>query len=406
MPEPLDTFLRVRARLNKVREESGWIFAHAEIGTREDTLRTDLHVLREAGVVAEILQNGVLVFPDNLQAGDADLKVDTGLLTDFFETYDSLVSKHPVDPPERFTVWHNDASAAAGCRAAFALLHFLRGKVEVWDDTQMRFFFVDQHAIEVPLHYSAKSTFGLVPLVPRVERFLDGAHLDADARWAFFRKSSSRLLADVLADDRLGCFFTNMDQVFTRTEQDHSLYLERFSFEDLLKTFDEKRLKFVADLNLVLAGLQTATVAVPVAFFLVAEKFKPADGLVGLNAILGVGGVIFCALLFVFSLNQGLTLEEIRNALSDFEVAQLRKQSERSGRLKALLKGTWSHYRKVRGLLWTVRVLLICFAVVIAGTLVWCSLPNLQKRWPFLPPTPPQATGLGQPPAAPLKHSP
>jgi hypothetical protein len=38
-----------------------------------------------------------------------------------------------------------------------------------------------------------------------------------------------------------------MDQVFKRTDQDHSLYLERFSFEELLKTFDEKRLKFIGD---------------------------------------------------------------------------------------------------------------------------------------------------------------
>lgn len=398
MAEPLDTFLRVRARLSQVQEESGWILAHAQIGPREDTLRTDLGVLREAGVVAEIYQNGGLVFPDNLQVGDATLKVDSGLITGFFETYDSLVSKHPVDPPEEFTVWHKDASAADGCRSAWALLRFLHQKVEVWDETQMRFFLVDQHAIEVPLNYSAKSTLDLVPLVPRVERFLDSEHLDADARWAFFRKSSSRLLRDVAVDDRLGRLFSNMAQVFTRTEQDHSLYLERFSFEDLLKTFDEKRLKFVSDMNLVLASLQTATVAVPVAFFLVAEKFKPADGLVGQNLILGAGGIIFCSLLFVFSLNQGLTLEAIRKALSDFEVEQLRKQSGRSGRLKALLEGTWAQYRKVRGLLWAVRVLLVCFAIVIGATLMWCSHPELQKRWPYQPITSSQHTVPAAPP--------
>ncbi len=396
MAEPLDTFLRIRARLANVHEESGWILGEVEVAAGDAALRADLDRLREEGVVPEIHQNGALVFPNNLGVGAANLKVDTGRLPGFFETYDSLLLKHPVDPPQRFKIWREDAQIAAGCRAAWALLHFLHDKVEVWDETQMRFFLVDQHAIEVPLHYSAESTLGLVPLVPRVERFLDGAHLDADARWAFFRKSSSRLLRDVLADDRLGCFFVNMDQVFTRTEQDHSLYLERFSFEDLLKTFDEKRLKFVADLNLVLAGLQTATVAVPVAFFLVAEKFKPANGFVGQNVILGVGGVVFCALLFAFSLNQGLTLEEIRKALSDFEVEQLRKQSERSGRLKALLEGTWSHYRKVHRLLWTVRVLLVCFAIVIGATLVWCSLPEIQNKWPYQQPTTTPVTPPGK----------
>jgi len=390
MSEPLDTFLRIRARLANVREESGWIFGDIEIGLDDAASRDDLERLRDEGVIPEIRQGGALAFPNSLGAGAAVLKIDTGRLPGYFETYDSLLQKYPVEPPDRFRIWHEDAEADAGCLAAWTLLQFLRDKVEVWDETQMRFFLVDQHAIEVPLHYPANSTRALAPLVPRVSRFLDSTHLDADARWAFFRKSSSRLLRDVLVDDRLGCLLANLDQVFKRTEQDHSLYLERFSFEDLLKTFDEKRLKFVADLNLVLAGLQTATVAVPVAFFLVAEKFKPADGFVGQNLILGVGGLVFCALLFVFSLNQGLTLQEIRKALSDFEAEQLLKQSERSGRLRALLKGTRSHYRKVRGLLWTVRVLLVCFAVVIATTLAWCSLPEWQKRWPFQATTPQQ----------------
>ena len=383
MAEPLDTFVRVRARLENVREESGWILADIALPVDDHSLRGDLENLREHGVLAEMYQHGALVFPKNLSPGSASVKIDSGLLPGFFETYDSLLAKHPVEPPDRFKVWHEDAKTVGDCGAAWTLLQFLRGKVEVWDETQMRFFLVDQHAIEVPLHYTAASTHGLPGLVPQVERFLDEDHLDADARWAFFRKSSSRLLRDEPVETRLAYLLANLAAVFKRAEQDHSLYLERFSFEDLLKTFDEKRLKFIGDLNSVLAGLQTATVAVPVAFFLVAEKFKPADGLVGQNVILAVGGTVFCILLFAFSLNQGLTLEEIRKAVSDFEAEQLRKQSERSGRLRALLEGTWAHYQKVRRLLWTVRVLLVCFVLVIVGTLAWCSLPNFQRQWPY-----------------------
>ena len=383
MAEPLDTFIRVRARLKNVREESGWILGEIVIPVDDHSLRGDLENLREHGALPEMYQHGALVFPKNLSAGSASVKVDTGLLPGFFETYDSLLAKHPVEPPDQFKVWHEDADTVVDCGAAWTLLQFLRDKVEVWDETQMRFFLVDQHAIEVPLHYPAASAHGLRALVSQVQRFLDEDHLDADARWAFFRKSSSRLLRDEPVESRLGYLLANLATVFKRTEQDHSLYLERFSFEDLLKTFDEKRLKFVSDLNSVLGALQTATVAVPVAFFLVAEKFKPADRLVGQNVILAIGGTIFCILLFAFSLNQGLTLEEIRKAVSDFEVEQLRKQSERSGRLKALLQGTWAHYRKVYRLLWTVRVLLVCFILVIAGTLAWCSLPSLQRRWPY-----------------------
>jgi hypothetical protein len=369
-----------------VREDAGWIFAEIAIADHDTATISDLDNLRESGAIAEIYQDGTLVFPNNLAPGPATLKIDTGSLPSYFETYDSLLAKYPVDPPDLFTVFHDDAASLDGCRAAWALLQLLRTKVEVWDSTQMRFYFVDQFAIEIPLRYQAVSCGGLVALFPRIERFLHSDHLDADTRWAFFRKAAVRLLRDVPTPNRLGVLFAGMAQVFERTEQDYSLYLERFSFEDLLRTFDEKRLKFIGDLNQVLGGVQTALIAVPATFFLVAEKFGPANGIVGQNAVLSIGGIVFCSLLVALSFNQGATLREIKKAISDFESEQLQKQSERSGRLKALLQGTWAHYRRVRLLLWVVRALIFCFASVMAIALAWCSMPDLQKRWPYEPP--------------------
>jgi len=386
MGEPLDTFLRLRPRLQSVCEDAGWIFADITIEEQDAATISDLDALRESGVIAEIHQHGTLVFPNNLASGPAGLKIDTGALPSYFETYDSLLEKYPVDPPEVFTVYQTDVALFAACRAAWALLQLLQTKVEVWDSTQMRFYFVDQIAIEIPLRYQATSCCGLVPLFPRIERFLHSDHLDADTRWHFFRKAAVRLLRDVPSPNRLGVLLAGMAQVFERTEQDYSLYLERFSFEDLLRTFDEKRLKFIGDLNQVLGGIQTALIAVPATFFLVAEKFKPAEGIVGQNAILSIGGIIFCLLLVTLSFNQGATLREIKKAISDFESEQLQKQSERSGRLKALLLGTWTHYRRVRLLLWTARILIFSFALVMALALIWCSTPAMQKRWPYEPP--------------------
>ena len=386
MGEPLDTFLRLRPRLQSVREDAGWIFAEITIADQDAATISDLDSLRESGAIAEIHQHGTLVFPNNLTPGLASLKIDTGALPSYFETYDSLLEKFPVDPPAVFSVYQNDAAHLAACRAAWALLQLLRTKVEVWDSTQMRFYFVDQLAIEIPLRYQATNCGRLVLLVPRIERFLHSDHLDADTRWAFFRKAAVRLLRDVPTATRLDVLLAGMSQVFERAEQDYSLYLERFSFEDLLRTFDEKRLKFIGDLNQVLGGVQTALIAVPATFFLVAEKFKPAERIVGQNAILSIGGIIFCLLLVTLSFNQGATLREIKKAISDFESEQLQKQSERSGRLKALLLGTWAHYRRVRLLLWIARVLIFCFALVMALALVWCSTPDIQKRWPYEPP--------------------
>jgi hypothetical protein len=178
--------------------------------------------------------------------------------------------------------------------------------------------------------YRASQTVALPKTSPAVERFLDSGHLDADTRWAFFRKAAIRALRDIHAELRLGFMFENLSNVFDRTRQDYSLYLERFSFEDLLKNFDEKRLELVNDPNQVLGSIQTALIAVPIGFFLVAEKIKPADQWIGQNILLASGGVGFFALIFVFSLNQEKTLDALEGSTLRLEAEQKHKVTEGS----------------------------------------------------------------------------
>lgn len=175
----------------------------------------------------------------------------------------------------------------------------------------------------------------------------------------------------------------SLGNVFERAQQGHSLYLERFSFEDLLKSFDEKRLKFVGDLNQVLASIQTALIAVPIGFFLIAEKFKATSGWTGQNIVLAAGGLLFFALLLVLSLNQGKTLQGIKLALTDFETEQKKKVTDKSERLQKLLATTWSQYGRVRCLLWVVRFLLLLFSAIIVAALLWCSIPAWQQFLPY-----------------------
>jgi hypothetical protein len=175
----------------------------------------------------------------------------------------------------------------------------------------------------------------------------------------------------------------NIGNVFDRAQQDHSLYLERFSFEDLLKNFDEKRLKFVGDLNQILASIQTALIAVPIGFFLIAEKFKPTNGWIGQNIVLASGGFVFFALLFVLSLNQGKTLQGIKLALADFETEQKKKVTDKSERLQKLLAVTWSQFNRVKVFLWVIRFFLVLFSVVVVAAFLWCSIPAWQGFLPY-----------------------
>lgn len=383
MPPPLDIFLRIRPLFHEVREREGLLSAFLEFDPADDSLVRELSELQESGVVGEYRQNGQLVFMPGGNRGRLDVVADLGKLRGYFETYDSLIASNPDVSPEQFVVWERNETYRDGYAAACGLLQFLKSKVEVWDTTEQRFFLVDQQAIEIPLTYTAQQTSALSTVLPSVTRFLDGQHLDADARWAFFRKASLRLLRDLRKEKRLGILMENIRAVFDRAQQDHSLYLERFSFEDLLKNFDEKRLKFVGDLNQVLSSIQTALIAVPIGFFLIAEKFKATSGWVGQNIILATGGIVFFALLVVLSLNQGKTLQAIKLALIDFETEQKKKVTDKSERLQNLLATTWSQYRRVVALLWSVRILLFFFLLIVVAALFWCSIPAWQKFVPY-----------------------
>jgi len=376
------TFLRIRQKLQKVSEVEGVLSAYLEFDPADTELAKDLSNLEETGVITEVRRNGELEFSRESR-GRLDVKVDRSKLDDYFETYDSLIIRYPFDPPAEITVWQKNDDLDKGYAAACSFLKLLTSKAEVWDKTARRLFLVDQQAIRIPLEYGAQQTTGLDSALPVVTKFLDASLVDDDVRWALFRKASSRLLRDLPENNRLGFLMEKLADVFQRANEDYSLYLERFSFEDLVKNFDEKRLKFVDDLNQVLSSIQTALIAVPIGFFLIAEKFKPASGLIGANIVLAAGALVFFALLFVLSLNQGKALKGVKLALADFETEQVKKVTERSERLNTLITTTKSQFRRVAFLLHTVRILLFLFSLIVIATLLWCSIPSWQQRFPY-----------------------
>lgn len=382
MPEELDEFLKLRPRLDEVREDAGQLRAQLHFARTDDDVAELLFRLRESGVIREIRLNEKLLFPPDLPEGRLDLIVDLGNLPGYFETYDLLIEKFPTGCPHQYFVCQKAEGDVAGYDATCAFLNLIRGKAEVWDETLQRFYLVDQQAVEIPLAYHVRQTTALVPLVDGIKRFLHDDHLDADARWAFFRKAMVRLTRDAPSVKRLGVLLENIPNILDRAQRDYSLYLERFSFEDLLKNFDENRLKFVNDLHQVVSSIQTSLIAVPIAFFLVAEKFQPAATLTAKNAILAFGGIIFFGLLLVLSFNQGRTLNSIRLALLAFEAEQTKRQTERFENLKSLLDATWEHYNRVWWFLWTVRVLLIAFAAVVTFAAAWSASPGLRQIIP------------------------
>ena len=379
----VDTFRRIRSRLESVSEADAVLSGILQFNPSDLDVLKDLAELADKGIIQEFWQNDKRVFLRDLAANKIELRVDLGKLHGYFETYDSLIKAHPEDAPREYQVWADDHAFRGGYELGRSFVQLLKSKAEFSDTNEPRFFLVDQQTVEITITYLASQTVGLSAALPNVTDFLKSTQLDADARWAFFRKAAVRVVRDVEKEKRLGMLMENLAAVYDRAKQNHSLYLERFDFEELLKTFDEQRLKFVGDLNQVLSSIQTALIAVPIGFFLVAEKFKPAGRWLGQNIILVAGGVVFFALLFLISLNQGKTLQGVKFALDDFEDEQNKKVTEESERLKKLLTTTKSQYERVKLFLYAVRILLVLFSLIIVAALLWCSIPALQRLLPY-----------------------
>src|SRR6266699_883417 len=105
MSEVLKRFVDLRPRLSNVRETDGWLHAEVQLAQGDSALRACLATLQDDGVLSEVRRQGRLVFPPELEPGSLVLKIDTGALPGYFETYDGLIEKHPDESPATYFVW-------------------------------------------------------------------------------------------------------------------------------------------------------------------------------------------------------------------------------------------------------------------------------------------------------------
>src|ERR1051325_2526419 len=149
----VDRFLELRPSLREVQEtDDGWILAFLDVEPQDRdrvTLLTDLH---NEGVIAEVRRGEHRLYPPAIEGGGRlSLRIDTGKLPGYFETYDSLIKTNPDSAPEELLVWEKNESFSAGYDAACTLIALVKSKAEVWDATERRIFLVDQQALEIPL---------------------------------------------------------------------------------------------------------------------------------------------------------------------------------------------------------------------------------------------------------------
>src|ERR1039457_4143375 len=120
MLQAVESFLKLRQHLREVREQDdGWILALFDNAPTDTDMLGLLTKLYNEGVISEFRREGQLVFPPKL--GDArplQLKIDTGKLPGYFESYGTLIGKNPDIAPVEYVVLEKNEKFPAGYAAA------------------------------------------------------------------------------------------------------------------------------------------------------------------------------------------------------------------------------------------------------------------------------------------------
>lgn len=342
---------------------------HLEILTR----------LQDAGHIEQSKRDGknVSYLPDT-KGTTVEFTLNPGSLH-YYEDLEDLVSYTPEEPVAYYVHGVGDVaceaadgngsihSSIASYRQMLRARSLLRSTADF--ENTGRAIFLTPEKLEIPLAYSS-------PKIPALEHLKDLQSqfekrpeqdpADREQRLVLFRKNLREYLKAHPPEDRFQIFLRNFETIYDSYRRDYQLWVGN-TFGELEKSFEEKRLKFVADLNGIIAGVQASILAVPVATILLGDKYDAANPRRDLLLAVGVLAVGLIALILLQ--NQEATLNATREAINatkdDFEKKHTRRKQEFQTRLDNLD----TQERRVRKLLGLLRGTII--VIVIASFIGW-----------------------------------
>ena len=229
--------------------------------------------------------------------------------------------------------------------------------------------FLTPEKLEIPLHYSEPSIPPLTHLDDlrgQLEKEDGKNPADLDQRLVLFRKSLREYLKGHPPEERFRLFLRNFETIYDSYSRDYQLWVGN-TFCELEKSFEEKRLKFVADLNATLTGVQASLLAVPIAAIILVDKY---DYLNPTKDFLLASGVLAISVVAVRLLqNQEATLNATRKAIDSTKEDFEKKHTKRREEFKTRLQNLDDQEEQVRRLLFFIRNTIILIAI--AGFAGW-----------------------------------
>lgn len=306
---------------------------------------TSLTTLHEGDHVEVFLDGSSISYLPEVEGKTVQLTLKIGHVQ-YYEDLNDLVL-YTAEEPEKYFVLGigvvrrgeaSDAPAIVSYRQMLRARKFLRSVAEFEDPGKA--ILLTPERLDIPLLYNSADIPSLVHLEDLENQFSSQSPLastERDQRLVLLRKSLREFLKSHVPDQRFGMFLMNFETIYESYVRDYQLWVGN-SFGELEKTFEDKRLKFVSDLNGILASVQTSILAVPVAAILLGDKYDLSNPLK--NFLLATAVALLGKVALKLLENQTHTLDATRAAIDatkeDFEKKHTRRKVEFKTRLENL----------------------------------------------------------------------
>ena len=371
----LRDYQAVRSKLTDIRHVAESRKVSGSLSLSPELFQT-LRNLQDKGHIEARLKNGqsfdFTLHEGSVAAGTVVMLELNPLLIHHYESVDQLLRYCPAEPNEYFVegigFCKPDSQDVTEIIAAYR--DMLRAKQLLKCVADLKeasgAIFMTPEKLVIPFRCRVEDLGKLDKLAALEGELADGA-VEKDQRVMLFKRSLRDHLRSHPVEEHFGLFLRNFESIYDSYRRDFELWLGT-TFGEIEKSFEEKRLKFVTDLNGILGSIQASILAVPLAAVVVIDKFE-AEKTIKNTALAGTAFFVgFLALKLLQNQQHTLdaTSDAIRGVREDFEKKKHNyRKAEFTSRMESILK----QERRVQCLLCLFRIAI--WTLMTVGFCIW-----------------------------------
>lgn len=319
MKNLLEEFLKIRNATTDLKYEGQKL--DGEIILNDELLHS-IKVLHEKDLVRLIKVDQNLSSVPKLKIGD---KVTFKITApkQYFEDFDELLKKHPVEPPEGFKVYNTgDEDKYLGKYKEIQLFFDILKRISITRDGTTLTLFAGTKVV-IPCSYQKtdmKTLAGIQELHQLIiEDSSNGNGILKDVVANLLNHAICEEAANLNELDRFRLLLNRFDQVYYRYKLAYRCFTNQAS--KLAEKFDESRSNVISALNGILGNIQTTLVGVPLTSMLALKEFDYQAANLGSfkNWIITIGIIFITSTLTGIVNSQQVGVEAVEDEIKIIE---------------------------------------------------------------------------------------